>query len=111
MIPGNELEFFKLKAELCKTLADPTRLIIIDRLRRREMSVGELAETIGTAQSSVSRHLAILRERGILQPRREGNNIFYSLTDPKIGEACDMVSEVLRNKISKHSELANQLLK
>ena len=111
MIPENELEFFKLKAELCKTLADPTRLIIIDRLRKREMSVGDIADTIGIAQSSVSRHLAILRERGILQPRREGNNIFYSLTDSKIGEACDMVSEVLRNKISKHSELANQLLK
>lgn len=111
MISKNELELFKLKAELCKTLSDPNRLIIIDFLRKGEKSVGELAQIIGIAQSSVSRHLAILRERGVIQPRREGNNIFYSLTDLKIGEACDLVSEVLMNKMSKHNALANQLFK
>lgn len=111
MISKTEKEMFKLKAELCKTLSDPNRLMIIDCLRQGEKSVGELAQTIGIAQSSVSRHLAILRERGVLQPRRKGNNIFYSLTDLKIGEACDLVSEVLINKMSKHSELASRLLK
>jgi DNA-binding transcriptional ArsR family regulator len=111
LISKNELEFYKLKAELCKTLSDPKRLMIIDCLRQGEKAVGELAQIIGIAQSSVSRHLAILRDRGVLQPRREGNNIFYSLTDPKIGQACDLVKEVLMNKMSKHRELASQLLK
>jgi DNA-binding transcriptional ArsR family regulator len=111
LITKTDREFYALKAELCKTLADAKRLMIIDNLRKGEMSVGELAKAIGIGQSNVSRHLAILRERGVLQPRREGNNIYYSLTDTKIGQACDLVKEVLMNKMSRHTDLARQLLK
>lgn len=110
MINRNELEFYKLKAEFCKTLADPKRLMIIDYLRSGEKSVGELAQYIESGQSVTSRHLAILRERGVIQPRREGNNIFYSLTDHKIGQACDLVKEMLLKKIAKHSDFARQLI-
>jgi DNA-binding transcriptional ArsR family regulator len=111
LITKNELEFYKLKAEFCKTLADPKRLMIIDYLRSGEKSVGELAEYTKSAQSVTSRHLAILRERGVIQPRRDGNTIFYSLTDNKIGQACDLVKEMLLSKIAKHSEFARQLIK
>jgi ArsR family transcriptional regulator len=110
LLTDNEIEFYKLKAEFCKTLADPKRLMIIDYLRSGEKSVNKLTQYIGSGQSVISRHLAILRERGVIQPRREGNNIFYSLTDHKIGQACDLVKDMLLNKIAKHNEFTRQLI-
>lgn len=110
MAKQSDLELYELKAELCKTLSDPKRLIIINQLRSGEKQVGELANTLQIPQAVASRHLALLRNRGVVKPRREGTNVYYSLTDPKIGEACDMVHEVLLNQISKNKELAERLV-
>ena len=105
-----DMELFKLKAELCKTFADPKRLIIMNELRDGEKTVGNLSQMLGAPQAVVSRHLAVLRNRGVVQPRREGKNIYYSLTDPKIGEACDLVHQVLLNQMEKNKELADRLV-
>ena len=102
-------ELYKLKAELCKTFSDPKRLMIISELREGEKSVGELAENIQSPQAVVSRHLALLRHRGIVQARRDGVSIYYSLTDSKILEACDIVHEVLMTQVSRNRELAEKL--
>ncbi len=104
------LELYSLKAELCKTFADPKRLIIIDELREGERTVGELARVLELPQAVVSRHLAILRERGVAQYRREGTSVYYSLSDPKIGDACDMVHQILLDKIEKNKQLAERLV-
>jgi ArsR family transcriptional regulator, virulence genes transcriptional regulator len=104
------MELYKLKAELCKTFADPTRLIIINELRKGETVVGHLQETLGIPQPVVSRHLALLRERGIVKARREGTSMFYSLTDNKIGDACDLVHNILLNRIAKNKDLAERLM-
>ena len=105
-----DMELFKLKAELCKTFADPKRLIIMNELRDGEKTVGDLAQMLGAPQAVVSRHLAVLRNRGVVQPRRAGKNIYYSLTDPKISEACDLVHQVLLNQMEKNKELADRLI-
>lgn len=110
MAEQSDLELYKLKAELCKMLSDPKRLIIISQLRSGEKQVSELANTLQIPQAVASRHLALLRNRSVVKPRREGTNVYYSLTDPKIGEACDMVHEVLLNQISKNKELAERLV-
>jgi len=104
------MELYRLKAELCKTFSDPTRLIIINELRSGEKVVGRLVEIIGIPQPVVSRHLAILRERGVVSSRREGTSNYYSLTEPKIGEACDIVHNILLNQIAKNKELAERLM-
>ena len=104
-----EPELYRLKAELCKTFADPKRLIIIEELRQGEKAVGNLAQTLGISQAVVSRHLAILRERGVAKTRREGTNVYYSLTDPRICEACDLVHQILLNQIARSKELAERL--
>ena len=106
----HNLELYSLKAELCKTFADPKRLIIIDELREGERTVGELARVLELPQAVVSRHLAILRERGVVQHRREGTSVYYSLSDPKIGDACDMVHQILLDKIEKNKQLAERLV-
>jgi DNA-binding transcriptional ArsR family regulator len=105
------LELYKLKAELCKTFSDPKRLIILAELRHGEKAVGELAQSLGISQAVVSRQLAILREKGVVTPRREGTTVYYSLTDSKIGEACDLVHEILLKQIEKDRELTERLIK
>ncbi len=110
MTPRYDMELFKLKAELCKTFSDPKRLLIINKLRNCEKTVGDLARSLELNQSVVSRHLAILRSKGIVQPRREGTCVSYSLTDPKIGEACDLVHQVLLSQMEKNKELAEKFI-
>ena len=105
----HSLEIYKLKAALCKTFSEPKRLIIIDALREGERAVGDLARVVEIGQAVVSRHLAILRDRGVVKSRREGTNVYYSLTDPKIVEACDLVHNILLNQIERNRVLAESL--
>ena len=104
-------ELFKLKAELCKTFADPKRLMIISELRGGEKSVGSLADALGLPQAVVSRNLAILRNRGIVQTRRAGASVFYRLADQRIINACDLVHEILMQQVARNREIADKLVK
>ena len=103
------IELYRLKAELCKTFSDPKRLMIINELRGGEKSVGNLAAVLKIPQAVVSRNLAILRHRGIVKTRREGVNIYYSLSDAKIGEACDLVHKILLEQVAKNREIADKI--
>jgi DNA-binding transcriptional ArsR family regulator len=109
MSPKYDIELYKLQAELCKTFADPKRLIIISELRNGEKSVSELVEVLQSPQAVVSRHLAILRHRGVVQTRREGLNIYYSLTNPRIVEACDISRQVLLEQVARNKKIAEKL--
>ena len=104
------LELFKRKAELCKTFSDPKRLMIISELRAGEKSVGDLVAALQVPQAVVSRHLAILRNRGVVVARRERVNIYYSLADLKIVEACDIVHEILLSQVARSREIAEELM-
>jgi ArsR family transcriptional regulator, virulence genes transcriptional regulator len=105
-----DIELFKLKAEIAKTFSDPKRLMIINELRNGEKQVGELAQSLKMPQAVVSRQLALLRSRGVVTPRRDGTNVFYSLVDLKIIEACDLVHEVLLNRLAKNREFAEKMM-
>ena len=106
-----DTELYILKAELCKTFADPKRLMIIEELRSGERSVGELAERLSVPHAVASRHLAILRERGAVRTRRDGTNVFYSLSDPRIGEACQLVHQALLGLMERNRELAEKVMR
>lgn len=105
----HDSELFKLKAELCKTFADAKRLAIINELRNGEKPVGELAQSLNIPHAVASRHLALLRNRGVVRPRREGTNVYYSISDPQIVVACDLVHQILLNNLTKSKELAERL--
>lgn len=90
---ANELN--QLHASVCKGLADPKRLLIINVLRDGEMSVGEICEALELPQANVSQHLAIMRERGLVNARKDGQFVFYSLTTMKIVEAVDLLRQVM----------------
>src|SRR4030042_45582 len=109
MIDESKAQLFKHQAAICKTLADPKRLMILHELRDGEKSVNQIVSALGLPQANVSQHLAILRERGIVTTRRVGTTINYKLANPKIGQACDLVREVLADQLSKNQALARSL--
>lgn len=102
----SSLSLYQMHASICQTLANPKRLEVIDRLRDGEKSVSELAEAMGIGQSNLSQHLAVMRQTGIVVPRREGLNIYYRLSNPKIIKACDLMRQVLLEHLEAGAELA-----
>ncbi len=99
-------EFFQLHAHLCKALAHPTRLLIIDELRDGQVSVGELAERLGLSPSNLSQHLGVLRDQRLVLSRRDGNVVYYRLRDQRVTEAFDLLREVLRRVLREGERLA-----
>lgn len=104
-----DLTIYELQAEISKTLANPIRLAILHSLRDGEKTVNELAQLVGISQSNVSQHLALMRQRQIVKTRRTGVNIYYSVSSPKISQACDMVREVLIEQIKQKQDIAKNL--
>ncbi len=102
-------EIFRRQAELCKSLADPKRLMILNGLKDGPKSVSELAEIAGLKQSNASQHIGVLRRAGVIRPQRQGNTIYYSLVTPKIAAACDMVRQVIAEEIQRSEGLAEIL--
>jgi DNA-binding transcriptional ArsR family regulator len=93
-------ELDRLHASVCKGLADPKRLLIINVLRDGQMSVSEICEELDLPQSNVSQHLAILRDKGLVISKRDGQFVNYSLTSMKIIEAFDLLREVMAEQVS-----------
>lgn len=76
----------RFKAEVFQALAHPTRVGIVEHLDRGELSVGQLCEKLGVEQANASQHLAILRNKHIVQARKAGNQTYYRLRDPAFGK-------------------------
>jgi len=102
-------EIFRRQAEVCKSMADPNRLMMIHELKEGPKSVTELAGKLGLKQSNTSQHLAVLRKAGVVNPQRQGSTIYYSLTTPKIAAACDMVRQVIGEELQRDQDLRKML--
>ncbi|HEX3151247.1 MAG TPA: metalloregulator ArsR/SmtB family transcription factor [Gemmataceae bacterium] len=97
----------RFKAGIFQALAHPTRIAIVEHLRPGELTVGKLCEKIGAEQANISQHLAVLRNKHVVETRKEGNQIFYRLRDPVLGE----VLEKMREYFLKHMNEAMDLLR
>jgi DNA-binding transcriptional ArsR family regulator len=95
----------ELHAKVCRTMAHPIRLALLNALRDGERGVGDLAEAIGVRQPLVSQHLAVLRNQGLLRYRRNGNEVYYRIAYPKMIQACDLLREVLFEHLRSQEEL------
>lgn len=104
-------DFYALHSELCKTLAHPKRQEILDNLRKKEMSVTDLAKVTTISQANLSQHLSLLRAKGIVKARRVGINVFYSIANMKIIEAFDLISEVLREALLSQTKTVKEATK
>ena len=102
-------EIFRQHAEFCKTLANPKRLMILALLDKRELSVGELVEGTGVRLATISQHLKALRLYNIVKTRKEGQRVFYSLSDPRLVEACVKIREVLLDQLKREGLIAQEV--
>ncbi len=98
-------QLYSIHSEICKTLTHPIRLEILDTLRNGEKTVTQLVDSIGVAQSTVSRHLSIMRSTGVVSTRREGVSIFYRISSPHIIAAYDEMHKFAMEYLSSRSEL------
>lgn len=102
MIPSQD-ELRQLHANICAGIADPTRIAILYALREGLTNVSTLTEQLGLPQSTVSRHLAVLRTTNLVRAERQGQNIYYQLTDTRVIEALDLMREVLHARVTRHA--------
>lgn len=102
-------EIFRLHAEVCKIMAHPRRLQIINALRDGEATLAELTSALNVAKANVSQHLSQMRQRGIVERRRVGAEVYYRIASAKIVKACDLMREVLLEQLEKHRTIADQM--
>ena len=100
-----EFEIHELHARICKAIADPKRLLIINELRNGQLTVKEIADSLELSQSNTSQHLAVLRERGIVQATRDGSSVSYSLRSKKVVRAIDLLREFMAEEITDSAKL------
>ena len=89
---------FIKQAKMLKALAHESRLMIVDRLSRGECSAGELRDLVGGDQSTVSKHLALLRAHGVVEDRREGTTVYYRLLTPCVCNFFTCATQVLKER-------------
>ena len=109
MNAGFETEVTQLHAEICAGLADPNRILILYELAQSSRNVTELSTNLKMPQPLVSRHLKVLRERGMVIPHRKGTVIQYFLADERLIQALDLLRAVMRDGLTKRAELVQAL--
>ena len=100
-------EITQLHADICSAIAEPRRILLLYAIVEKERNVSELGEAVGISQPSASRHLKVLRERGLVEARRSGPNVVYSLTDHRLIDALDLLRSVLRGRLEHKANLVN----
>jgi DNA-binding transcriptional ArsR family regulator len=103
-------EIAVLHAELCSALAEPTRLLILYVLSEQPCTVSELTQKLAIPQPSISRHLKVLRDGGLVRATRQGSSVLYELTDRRVIEALDLLRGVLRDRIQQRANLIDELI-
>ena len=98
-----------LHAQMCQGLADPTRILILYSLSESPRYVNELAEVLDVSQPTVSRHLKVLRDRGLVTATREGNTVHYALRDRRVIQALDLLRAVMADLLAERAELAEAM--
>jgi ArsR family transcriptional regulator len=85
----------EMQAAMCKTTSNPVRLRILSLLGRGELSVGVIASSLGLSIATISKHLQMMREQGVLASRRKGTTVYYKVADVRILKAVSLIREVL----------------
>jgi len=104
-----EQELYRHHADMCKVFSHPTRLQILNALRERETTVSDLAERLGIAIGNLSQHLNMMKQRRVLVSRKDGNNVYYRLANPKMLRAFDLIREILREQMQRESVLVRHM--
>ena len=109
--PTLQQEITQLEANFCAALSDPNRLLILYSLKDEPRNVTDLANELGLNQPTTSRHLKILRERGLVYTVRSGTTITYYLSDGRLIQALDTMRAIMRDRLAYQSNLINETTK
>lgn len=99
----------QVKAEFFKTLGHPARIRVLELLRQGEHSVGELVPMVGIEASHLSQQLAVLRRANLVQTRKEGSTVFYSVADPMVYQLLDVARQILTSSLLPTRDLLDEL--
>ena len=101
-------EVTQLHADICSALADPRRILLLYSLAEQPQNVGDLANALEISQPATSRHLKLLRERGLVKAVRQGMTVEYHLVDHRLIEALDLLRDVLRARLTYRASLIEE---
>ena len=100
-----EEQIIELKAEILKAMAQPTRLKILECLRKGEKCICEIVPAIDGEQSNISRHISLMQRCRLVTTRKDGVRVIVKVRDPKIFDVLDRVSQILQNQIKEQERL------
>lgn len=100
---------YDLHADICKTLGHSLRIEVIDLLENKELCFTDILDVTGGLKSSLSQHLSLMVNKGILVVRKEGKCNYYSLSSTKVVEACRLMREVLIESLKKQQQILRKL--
>ncbi len=103
------MRLYKLKAQIVRAAAHPIRLAIIDFLSGGEQCVCDISAHVGAQRSNVSRHLSLMLKSGVLDCRKDGLKVIYSLKTPCIVKFLNCVTELLRQQVRQSQSVLRRL--
>jgi len=101
-------EIYKIHADFCKFMGSPKRIEILFLLGDGEKCVDEMAQLMKINIPNVSQNLSVMKERGVVEFRREGTKIYYKLSNPKILEACIIMRDLMLEQLKKKLNIINR---
>lgn len=102
-------EIIQLEADFCAALSEPTRIFILYALNEKPLNVTEITNELGIPQPTTSRHLKVLRERGLVYTERQGTVITYYLADERIIQALDLLRSAMRARMTERAKLMDEI--
>ena len=100
---------YQIKAEFFRVLGHPVRVRILELLKDGERTVGDLQEELQMDSSGTSQHIGVLRKHGVLEGRREGTSIYYSVRDPRIFQLLEVSRQILTSSLTESQAMLDEL--
>lgn len=106
----NQKALYKLHAEFCKFMANPKRIEILFLLDENELCVDDIASAMDIKVPNVSQHLAVMREKGVVEVRRESTKMYYTIANPRILQACIIMREAMVEQMTKQLDMVKSII-
>ena len=98
-------EINNLHANICSAISEPNRILLLYAIADQPRNVNSLAEAVGIQQPAASRHLTVLKERGLITANRDGTSVIYTLADDRLIQALDLLREVMFDQFARQADL------
>jgi DNA-binding transcriptional ArsR family regulator len=102
-------KIFEMQCEICKAVAQPLRLEIVEYLSKKDMGAGALLTALETSKANLSKHMTQLIHAGVVEQRRDGRQVHYRLSNPEIHEACCIMRSILYRRLKQGEQLASAI--